>query len=85
MAMVEDLLLIFIELFFQGTIVGSWFISPVMSGTISVGLFMLIKCFVLNSENPLKSGLSSLPVFYGATIFVNLFSVIHDGPKSKTY
>lgn len=64
-----------------GTIVGSWFISPVLSGGMSVGLYMLINRFILKAKNPLKSGLWSLPIFYGVTLFVNLFSIIHDGPK----
>lgn len=49
----------------------------------SVGLFMLINRFILKTKNPLKSGLWSLPIFYGVTLFVNLFSIIHDGPKRK--
>jgi hypothetical protein len=24
-----------------------------------------------------------LPIFYGVTLFVNLFSIIHDGPECK--
>jgi sodium-dependent phosphate transporter len=66
-----------------GTIVGSWFISPVLSGCMSVGLFMMINRFILKAKNPLKAGLWSLPVFYGVTLFVNLFSIIHDGPECK--
>jgi solute carrier family 20 (sodium-dependent phosphate transporter) len=68
---------------FQGTIVGSWFISPVLSGGMSVGLYMLINRFILKTKNPLKSGFRSLPIFYGVTLFINLFSIIHDGPKRK--
>jgi sodium-dependent phosphate transporter len=49
----------------------------------SVGLMMLINRFILKTKNPLKAGLWSLPVFYGVTLFVNLFSIIHDGPKRK--
>lgn len=71
--------------FFQipGTIVGSWFVSPVLSGAMSVGLMMVINRFILKTKNPLKAGLWSLPIFYGVTLFVNLFSIIHDGPKRK--
>lgn len=29
----------------------------------------------------MERGLKSLPLFYGGTLFVNLFSIIHDGPK----
>lgn len=63
-----------------GMIIGSWFVSPVMSGLISVVLFVLIRRFILNSPNPLVPGLRALPIFYGATIFVNVFSIVHDGP-----
>ena len=66
-----------------GTIILSWFVSPVLSGSMSVALFMLINRFILRTKNPLKSGLWSLPIFYGVTLFVNLFSIIHDGPKCE--
>ncbi|XP_053693492.1 sodium-dependent phosphate transporter 2 [Sabethes cyaneus] len=64
-----------------GTIVGSWFISPVLSGAMSVFLFWMIRKFILNARNPLKAGLLSLPLFYGVTLAVNVFSIVHDGPK----
>lgn len=64
-----------------GKIVLSWFVSPVLSGGMSVGLFMLINRFIVKTKNPLKCGLWSLPIFYGVTLFVNLFSIIHDGPE----
>ncbi|XP_071443065.1 sodium-dependent phosphate transporter 1-B isoform X2 [Hetaerina americana] len=63
------------------TIVASWFVSPVMSGIVSVGIYVLIRHFILLAPNPMVSGLHSLPLFYSATIMVNVFSVIHDGPK----
>lgn len=44
-------------------------------------IFLLIKNFILKKENPLEAGLISLPIFYGFTILVNVFSIIHDGPK----
>lgn len=63
------------------TIIGSWFISPVLSGLVSVLLFWAIRKFILNAKNPLNAGLLSLPMFYGATLAVNVFSIVHDGPK----
>lgn len=63
--------------------VASWFISPVLSGTISVLLFLIIKRFIIQSSNPLKYSLRSLPFFYGGTIAINVFSIIHDGPERK--
>ncbi|XP_050068959.1 sodium-dependent phosphate transporter 1-A [Anopheles maculipalpis] len=63
------------------TIIGSWFISPVLSGLVSVMLFWLIRRFILHAKNPLEAGLFALPLFYGATLAVNVFSIVHDGPK----
>lgn len=65
------------------TIIGSWFISPVMSGLVSTALFSVIRYSILNANKPLKAGLISLPIFYGLTIFVNVLSIVHDGPKCK--
>ncbi|GAB6019449.1 hypothetical protein CHUAL_001028 [Chamberlinius hualienensis] len=60
-------------------IIVSWFISPLMSGIISSVFFALIRRFILNKENPVVPGLRALPIFYGITLFVNVFSVVHDG------
>ncbi|KAH8270406.1 hypothetical protein KR018_009699 [Drosophila ironensis] len=64
-----------------GTIVGSWFISPVLSGCVSILLFLAIRRFILRAQEPLKAGFRSLPIFYGATFFINVISVVLDGPK----
>ncbi|XP_053559170.1 sodium-dependent phosphate transporter 2 [Bombina bombina] len=60
-------------------IVASWFISPLLSGLMSGLLFMLIKYFILNKEDPVPSGLRALPIFYAATIGINLFSILYTG------
>ncbi|XP_059621511.1 sodium-dependent phosphate transporter 1-B isoform X2 [Phlebotomus argentipes] len=64
-----------------GTIVASWFVSPVLSGLVSTSLFWFMRKFIITVENPLRAGLLALPIFYGLTIFVNVFSIVHDGPK----
>ncbi|EDV97549.1 sodium-dependent phosphate transporter 1-B [Drosophila grimshawi] len=64
-----------------GTIVGSWFISPVMSGIVSILLYLAIRRFILCAQEPLKAGFRSLPIFYGCTFFINVISVVLDGPK----
>lgn len=61
--------------------VGSWFISPVLSGVMSCCLLYIIKKGILSRPDPLEAGLISLPLFYGFTILINVFSIIHDGPK----
>ncbi|XP_069682380.1 sodium-dependent phosphate transporter 1-B [Periplaneta americana] len=63
------------------TIVASWFVSPVLSGLMSVILFKLIRRFILLTPHPLVPGLRALPFFYGITISVNVFSIVHNGPK----
>lgn len=60
-------------------VVGSWFISPVLSGLISVLVFLAIKILVLNQEKPLEPGLKLLPLFYAFTAAINLFSVFYKG------
>ncbi|KAL1491129.1 hypothetical protein ABEB36_011771 [Hypothenemus hampei] len=62
-------------------IVGSWFISPILSGLCSVFLLWIIKAFILSRPDPLEAGLNSLPLFYSFTILINVFSIVMDGPK----
>ncbi|XP_041361596.1 sodium-dependent phosphate transporter 1-B-like isoform X2 [Gigantopelta aegis] len=64
-----------------GLIIGSWFISPIMSGLVSAVIFMIIRKLVLNNKNSLQNGLKLLPVFYGLTVFINAFSVFYDGSR----
>lgn len=65
------------------TIALSWVVSPVMSGLISVAVFMLINRFILKAAKPLNSGLIALPLIYGITIFINVLSITLDGSKCK--
>ncbi|XP_028557610.2 sodium-dependent phosphate transporter 2 isoform X3 [Podarcis muralis] len=60
-------------------IVASWFISPLLSGMMSGVLFLLIRFFILNKEDPVPNGLRALPVFYAATITINVFSIMYTG------
>jgi len=62
-------------------IIGSWFLSPVLSGIISICLFLIVRTTVLRKPEPMEPGLRSLPIFYGFTILVNVFSIVHDGPS----
>lgn len=62
-------------------LVGSWFVSPVLSGLTSVFMYTIIKRLILSSKDPVNAGFISLPLFYGFTVLVNVFSIIHDGPK----
>uniref|UniRef100_A0A7N9CIA0 Phosphate transporter n=1 Tax=Macaca fascicularis TaxID=9541 RepID=A0A7N9CIA0_MACFA len=64
-------------------IVASWFISPLLSGFMSGLLFVLIRIFILKKEDPVPNGLRALPVFYAATIAINVFSIMYTGAPGK--
>ncbi|KAL7036189.1 hypothetical protein ACKWTF_008737 [Chironomus riparius] len=64
-----------------GSIVLSWFVSPLFSGLVSIMIYSLIQKLIIKSENPVNSGLIALPIIYGLTIFVNVLSVTLDGSK----
>ncbi|XP_015242783.1 PREDICTED: sodium-dependent phosphate transporter 1-B-like [Cyprinodon variegatus] len=60
-------------------IVGSWFLSPVLSGIMSGIVFYLIRMFILQKKDPVPNGLKALPVFYAVTMAINLFSILYTG------
>uniref|UniRef100_A0A8B9BZV5 Phosphate transporter n=1 Tax=Anser brachyrhynchus TaxID=132585 RepID=A0A8B9BZV5_9AVES len=60
-------------------IVLSWFISPLLSGTMSAILFFLVRRFILRKADPVPNGLRALPVFYACTVGINLFSIMYTG------
>ncbi|POI35023.1 hypothetical protein CIB84_001225 [Bambusicola thoracicus] len=64
-------------------IVASWFISPLLSGLMSGVLFVLIRFFILKKEDPVPNGLRALPVFYAATIAINVFSIMYTGAPGR--
>ncbi|GAB1609137.1 sodium-dependent phosphate transporter 1-A-like isoform X1 [Argonauta hians] len=64
-----------------GIIISSWFISPVLSGIVSTGIFVLIRYYVLNAANSLEPGLKFLPIFYASTVAVNMFSIFFEGSE----
>ncbi|XP_068238590.1 sodium-dependent phosphate transporter 1-B isoform X2 [Palaemon carinicauda] len=61
-------------------IVGSWFVSPILSGLMSAAIYMGLNHFILKKEKPMEPGLRALPLIYGLTLLVNIFSIVHDGP-----
>ncbi|CAH8473160.1 unnamed protein product [Heterobilharzia americana] len=61
-------------------IVGSWFLSPVLSGVASIGVFFLMRFLVLRKDDPLEPALKLLPGFFGTVVLVNCFSIFYEGP-----
>lgn len=64
-------------------VVASWFASPLLSGLITSLIYILISKTIISKVDPLKNGLKALPLFYGATIFINVASIVIDGPEGK--
>jgi len=64
-----------------GKIVASWFVSPILSGAISAAIYFIVHKSILSKPDPIPAGLRALPLFYGFTILVNVFSIVHDGPQ----
>lgn len=70
----------------MGKIVMSWFLSPVLAGLMSVFLFWLLHVNIIipaqsdevqQNKKGQRLGLLLLPIFYGATIFVNIYALLH--------
>ena len=64
----------------------SWFLSPVLAGLMSVFLFWLLHVNVIipaqsdeaqQNKKGQRLGLLLLPIFYGATMFVNIYALLH--------
>lgn len=62
------------------TIAASWIISPLLSGLVSVSMFLLIKKFILMAKSPLKAGLAFLPIIYTVTVFINVGGAVQSAP-----
>ncbi|KAK2819082.1 hypothetical protein Q5P01_024643 [Channa striata] len=60
-------------------IVGSWFLSPLLSGIMSGVVFYFVSVFILRKKDPVPNGLRALPVFYAMTMGINLFSIMFTG------
>lgn len=61
-------------------IVASWFISPLLSGLISVCMFLFVKKLILTAARPLAAGIALLPLIYTVTIFINFGGVLQSAP-----
>ncbi|KAE9548857.1 hypothetical protein FO519_007935 [Halicephalobus sp. NKZ332] len=62
-------------------IVASWVLSPVLSGTISAIMYILVDHVVLRKKQPMESGLRVLPIFYFCCLAFNAFAVSYQGSK----
>ncbi|CAF0988423.1 unnamed protein product [Brachionus calyciflorus] len=61
-------------------IVASWFISPLLSGIVSLIMFVLIRKHILRAGDPLEAGLKFLPFIYTVTICINIGGILESSP-----
>ncbi|KAF8569220.1 hypothetical protein P879_00686 [Paragonimus westermani] len=66
-------------------IVVSWFVSPLLSGLVSVSIFVLIHYLVLIKDEPLEPALRLLPGFYGAMVVVNVVTILLGGSEALQF
>lgn len=59
----------------------SWFISPILSGFVSIIFFVCIDHLVLRRDRPLNCGLRLLPVLYFVSIGFNVFAIVYEGSE----
>ncbi|PAV56237.1 hypothetical protein WR25_15685 [Diploscapter pachys] len=59
----------------------SWVLSPLMSGTVSLVLYLLVDHVILRTNDPVKNGLLWLPIFYFWVMTFNTFMVTYQGSR----
>ncbi|KAK5974014.1 Sodium-dependent phosphate transporter 1 [Trichostrongylus colubriformis] len=64
-------------------IVISWVTSPITSGLISIGIYIVVDMTILRKERPYEWALRLLPVFYFACVGFNVFMVTWKGSKGS--
>ncbi|KAI6190214.1 Phosphate transporter [Aphelenchoides bicaudatus] len=62
-------------------IAASWIVSPLLSGLVSSGLYIIVDLTVLRKKDPLNAGFRALPVLYFACVAFNVFVVTNNGSK----
>ncbi len=63
----------------MGSIVASWFISPVAGGIMAIIFFKLISWAVLNREEPLSAAKKTVPVIAFFTMFIVAAAIFYKG------
>ncbi len=64
-----------------GSIVASWVVSPVISGTIAFAVFTSVQNLILNTDDPLKNAKKYVPVYMFLAGFVIALVTLFKGLK----
>lgn len=66
----------------MGEIAASWFVSPLVGGTLAFLAYVAIRRFVINSRHPVFRARAAVPLGFGATITLITMSVTFQGLKN---
>lgn len=64
-----------------GPIVGSWVVTPFMSGLIAFGLFMSVQALIMNTDNPFQKAKRYVPMYMFLTGFMVSIMTFSKGLK----
>lgn len=64
-----------------GSIVGSWFITPVIAGVLAYAIFASTQKLIFDTEQPLKNAQKYGPYYMGITIFILCIVTMKKGLK----
>ncbi|WAJ69213.1 inorganic phosphate transporter [Catenovulum adriaticum] len=64
-----------------GGIVGSWIVTPVLSGVLAYIIFMSAQRFIFNTDNPIKNAKRYVPVYMALAGFILSLVTIKKGLK----
>jgi len=64
-----------------GGIVGSWVVTPLLSGLIAIAIFMSAKKLIFDKQNPLANAIRYVPIYMGMAGFIMSLVTIKKGLK----
>lgn len=62
-----------------GGIVGSWVVTPMISGLIAIGIFLSAKRLIFDKANPLANAIRYVPIYMGMAGFIMSLVTIKKG------
>jgi phosphate/sulfate permease len=63
-----------------GSIIASWFISPIASGIVAAIIYMITKYAILRRVESFKWGIRLVPVYFFFTAAIEIFYIIYKAP-----
>jgi phosphate/sulfate permease len=63
-----------------GSIIASWFISPIASGVVAAIIYMITKYAILRRVESFKWGIRLVPVYFFFTAAIEIFYIIYKAP-----